>query len=852
MTDMSDLSGTGWLRVRDLFDQALERPAAEREAWVDSVTGVDPVARREVLSLLAALDQARTDLERPAAAAVTGWRSGGEEAPLVGRRIGAWEITRLIGFGGMGAVYEGVHAEGDFSKRVAVKCLRAGTESDLALQRFRYERQILASLNHRNIAALLDGGVTDDGLPYFVMEYVDGVPITTYCTQHRLGVRERVSLFRQVLGAVQHAHQQLVVHRDLKPGNILVTTDGTVKLLDFGIAKLLRQAEGPDQLPMTRGGVRLFTPEYASPEQVRGLALAPASDIYSSGAILYELLTGRRPTATEGKLLAEIEVAICTVPPTRPGAAVTEQAATTFAEGSAARVRRRLAGDLEAIMQTALAKEPSLRYASAERFAADLRRWQEDRPVAARKAWLGYRVRKFIGRRPFEVAAGAAAVLALVGGIVSTSRQARIARLEAAKAAEVNEFMADMLSAADPESQGRDVTVKDVLDRAAREVPGRKLLPEVEAQVRHTIAQTYYGLGLYDSATAHAHRAFELRQREFGLRHDRTLYSLSYVVAAQEALGAFAQAESLARVGVREWKALKGANPSEIANSLDALARMIEHQGRLDEARQYKVEAVAIRRTLTDSASRADLPFTLNNLSVSYQYAGDYVRAESLAREGLEVARKYHGAESVVGAEMLKSVASLLSDVGRHAEADTLIREATRVMRQLLGPRHPNYLRGMLNQAQILYARGDVRGALAAADVVVPEIGRSLPEADPTAGSALQAQGLALDSLHRYAEGEVALQRSLEIRQRYMPPDHWAIASSEAVVGYHLAITGRYPEAERLMRRAYEALVERRGADASVTRRVAVRMSELYGRWGRAADSVRWAATAAGDSTGTG
>lgn len=845
---MSDLNAAQWQQVRTLFDRALEQPTEERLRWVDAATPDDDVIRREIHALLDALDHARDTLERPAVR-VAAHAPSTADASYIGRRVGAYDIVRLIGAGGMGAVYEGVRADGDFDKRVAIKFLHPGQESALALQRFRYERQILASLNHRNIAALLDGGVTAEGEPYFVMEYVDGVPITSYCNAQRLGIRERVALFRQVLAAVQHAHQQLVVHRDLKPGNILVTTDGTVKLLDFGIAKLLRSGEGPDQLPMTRGGVRLFTPEYASPEQVRGLALAPASDIFSSGVVLYELLAGRRPIATEGKLLSEIEVAICTVPPARPSTAITPELAASTSEETVSRVRRRVTGDLDAIVLTALAKEAALRYASADHFNQDLRRWLDGHPVQARKAWLGYRLRKFIARRPIEVAASTLAMAALVGGIVATARQARIARLEAEKAAEVNKFMADMLAAADPEAQGRDVTVKTVLDRAARDVPKRQLVPEVEAQVRHTIAQTYYGLGLYDSARVHADRAFALRRAQNGLRDAATLYSLSYVVAAAEALGNFAQAESLARVSVREWKALEDAPPSEIANALDALARMIEHQGRLDEARDVKVEAVGIRRTLTDSASRADLPFTLNNLAVSFMYAGKLAAAESLVREGLTVAKQYHGHESVVHSEMLKSLASLLSDLQRHTEADSLIHESTRIMLKLLGPRHPNYLRGMLNQAQVAYLKGDMAGALAAANVAVPEIGGALPEADPTSASVLQTQGLALDALGRFAEGGAALDRSLAIRRKYMPPDHWAIASSESVIGYHQMLTGRYPEAERILTRAYRDLSESRGTDASVTQRVAYRLSELYGRWGRRADSVTWAARSTAGAT---
>ncbi|MBC7894722.1 MAG: serine/threonine protein kinase [Cytophagaceae bacterium] len=838
------LSPTRWIRVRELFDEALEQPSESRVAWVRQAVGPEERIGAEVLSLLEALDRARETLERPAAGIVVDSFVDSAEDLMVGRRVGAYDIVRLIGYGGMGAVYEGVRADDDFAKRVAIKFLRPGMGSDVAIRRFRYERQILASLNHKNIAGLHDGGVTPDGQPYFVMEYVEGTPITTYCAERRLGVRERVSLFRQVCAAVQHAHQQLVVHRDLKPGNILVTGDGTVKLLDFGIAKLLRAEEGPDQLPMTRGGVRVFTPQYASPEQVRGLVLAPASDIYSLGVILFELLAGRRPFNTDGKLLHEIEQEVCTVMPTRPSSMLAPEAADTFGVGEASRVRRRVAGDLDAIVLTTLAKEPGLRYGTAEQLNTDLRRWLDGHPVSARKTWMGYRFRKFVVRHRWEVVAGTLAVAALIGGIVSTSRQAGIARTEATKASEVNAFLADMLSAADPELKGRDVTVRQVLDLAAREVPNRKLEPEIEAQIRHTVAQTYYGLGVYDSAAVHAERAFTLRRQLFGLRHEGTLFSLSYTTAVAEALGAFVRAESLSRVAVDTWRTMRPARPTELANSLDMLARMIEHQGRLDEARGAKLESIAIRRTLTDSASRADLPYTLNNLAVSFMYAGQLDSAESLTREGLAIARETTGPESYTYAEMLKSVASVLSERGNHTEADSLIRESTRVMLRVLGPRHPNYLRGLLNEAQILYAAGNPAGALAAAEKVVPMIGDALPEADPTSAAVLQVQGLSLDSLKRFNEGEAPLRRSLELRRKYLPPDHWAIASAESVVGYHLGLVKRYPEGAAMMARAWEVMAASRGAESQVTRRVAVRLSELYGRWGRKADSVAWAARA--------
>lgn len=834
------VSPTRWVRVRELFDLALDQPEAGRAEWVAHAAADEDTAR-EVLSLLGALDHARGTLERPAhkfAYPV----DDGEPGEYVGSRVGPYDIVRLIGYGGMGAVYEGVRADGDFDKRVAIKFLRPGMDSELAVQRFRYERQILASLNHKNIAGLHDGGVASDGQPYFVMEYVEGTPMTTYCDEHRLTVRERVALARQVCAAVQHAHQQLIVHRDLKPGNILVTPDGSVKLLDFGIAKLMREQEGPGQLPLTRGGVRVFTPEYASPEQVRGLPLAPASDIYSLGVILYELLTGRRPFSTEGKLLSEIEQEICTMPPTRPSLIAAATGSTGFGDGSVARVRRQVAGDLDAIVQTALAKEPGLRYGTAEQLSDDLRRWLDGHPVRARKAWLGYRLRKFVRRHKWEVAAGILAFAALTGGIFSTARQARIARIESTKTAEVNKFMSDMLAAADPELQGRDVTVRQVLDIAARDVPKRALDPEVESQIRHTVAQTYYGLGLYDSSAVHARRAFDLRRQVFGLRNESTLLSLSYVVAASEALGSFAQAESLARVMADEWRRMPTANPGELAAALDNLARMIEHQGRLDEATAVKLEAIAIRRTLTDSVNRASLPYSLNNMAVSFMYQGKFAQAESLTREGLQVALETSGPNGVLHGEMLKSLASLMSEMGRHREADSLVRESSRVLLKALGPVHPNYLRAVFNEVQILYTAGDPVGALTAAEVIVPHIGGALSEADPTASGVLQAQGLALDSLKRFAEAEAPLRRSLALRRKYMPPDHWAIASSESVLGYHLGLVKRYPEAERLLTGAYARLAEARGADAQVSKRVATRLAEMYGRWGRKADSVAWKA----------
>ena len=281
-------------RVRALFDIVMDLPAEDRPAYLDAHAEWEVDVRDEVRVLIVVSERTEARWSTPPGLEVH--PAGDEDDPLVGRRFGAYDIVRLVGLGGMGAVYEGVRADDQFRKRVAIKLVQSGLHSEQTLARFRRERQILANLQHKNIATLLDGGVGPDGQPFLVMEYVEGEPITTWCDRRQLPVRERLALFRQVCDAVRHAHQNLVIHRDIKPGNILVTTDGSVKLLDFGVAKLI-SADGEDEadLALTRGGQRAYTPEYASPEQIRGDGLTTASDVYSLGVVLFELLTGRRP-----------------------------------------------------------------------------------------------------------------------------------------------------------------------------------------------------------------------------------------------------------------------------------------------------------------------------------------------------------------------------------------------------------------------------------------------------------------------------------------------------------------------------------------------------------------------------
>ncbi len=434
-----------WQRLQALFNAAVELPPEQQAAFLDDACADDLSLRRQAESLILANQEATQQIQ-----AVI--RNAAQDAmpednlSAVGRRIGPYQIVHELGRGGMGAVYLAVRADDEYQKRVAIKVVQHDLGNPEVLRRFRNERQILAGLDHPYIARLLDGGTTPDGMPYVVMEYVEGDPIDRYCRNHRLSIKERLKLFRDVCAAIHYAHQNLIIHRDIKPGNILVTADGVPKLLDFGIAKLLNPELGPQTQAVTRMAMRLMTPEYASPEQIRGEPITTASDIYSLGVVLYELLTGHRPYAFKNYLQQEIEQIISFEEPEKPSVVAgrgelddsrSDQETLPRSKRSPRerdRLRRQLAGELDDIVMMALRKEPQRRYASADQLSSDIRRHLEGRPVRARPDTMSYRTAKFVKRHKLGVAAGVVVLLTLIGGVMATAWQARIANAERARA----------------------------------------------------------------------------------------------------------------------------------------------------------------------------------------------------------------------------------------------------------------------------------------------------------------------------------------------------------------------------------------------------------------------------------
>jgi non-specific serine/threonine protein kinase/serine/threonine-protein kinase len=654
------MPGRRWDRLKDVFAAALREPADRRDAFVDEACSGDASLRREVVELLAAHRLAGgPEPTAPAAKAAPGDTLPRGEGFWVGRRVGAYRIEAEIGRGGMGAVFQAVRDDDVFLKKVALKLVRGGVESDLTLDRLRQERQILAQLDHPFIARLLDGGATEEGLPFFVMEYVDGVPIDVYCRTQALGVSARLDLFRRVCSAVQYAHQNLVVHRDIKPGNILVAADGSPKLLDFGIAKLLVPRPGMSSGP-TVTAFPMMTPEYASPEQLRNEAITTATDVYSLGVLLYELLTGRRPYRLATKSFPEILRAVCEQEPERPSTAVLRDDR---------KLHRRLAGDLDTIVLHALSKEPGRRYASVEQLSEDVRRHLAGLPVVARGDTLSYRARKFARRNRAAVVAGGLVVLSLLAGIVATSHQARIARAERARAegrfADVrrlaNSFLFDVHDAIAP-LPGSTPAREMMVARAAEYLDSLSREARDDVELQRELAVAFQRLGDAQGGAAGANlgdtkgalRSYEkalairrglVARAESEPRDVEMLAQLEFQLGSQHiALGDLALAEEVLASAVGRIEGLEARARGD-GDYRGRLAAAYQRLGFVQARRGRPAAAlVSLRRAVEKSqeyaAAHPGDPVARANLAYIKNELGERLLAAGEAQSALETTRE--------------------------------------------------------------------------------------------------------------------------------------------------------------------------------------------------------------------
>ena len=852
-------------RLERLFRAARLHPADERAAFLAAACPDDDALRAEVEDMLTLDAEAEADgfLGRAATAilgadAPLGVGPSVTEDPLVGESVGPYRVLRVLGQGGMGAVYLAVR-EVPFVRYVALKVVR-GLASPDALVRFEQERQILAGLDHPGVARLLDGGVTGPvpgapgGLPYFAMEYVEGLPLTDYCDEHRLDLEARIDLFRQVCEAVHVAHQNLVLHRDLKPSNVLVTIslDGCprVKLLDFGIAKLLNPSLGSASAPVTQTALRPLTPAYASPEQVRGEPLTTASDVYSLGVILYELLSGRRPYEIGRAAPEEVVRTVLATEPERPStvAGRADEGATESVahrrDTTPARLAAALRGDLDAVVLQALRKEPERRYASAEALGQDLERFAEGLPVGARRGTRLYRLGKAVRRHRAEAMATAVVVAALVVGLGAAMWQARVAGAERDRTAlalrqseAVEAFLVSLFEAADPaEAPGDTLTASELLDRGVRRAEALSDEPVVQAGLLGAMAAAYRAQGRYAAAAPLHDRALASLRAELGPDHEAVADALVEKAETDLRLGEYQAADLTAREALAIQRRVLGAPHAATGDTHALLSRIAVYLGDIEGAVVEARRALAVREEIFGPKHPA-VGRSWSLLGRTLRRQGDASAAEAAFERAAVIAEAHYGPDHPDLADALLQSAYTLSDGGRPGRAETLARRALTIRRRTLGADHPLTAAAVGDLADILAKQERHDEALALSTERAAALERVLGPDHPHVLAAEGRLARMYESVGRVDDAEVVFREAVEETRRVHGMDHPVVAGSLAALGAFLSRQGRPAEAEGPLRDALGIAQVAHGADSPDAARIQTALAEALAAQGRYADA---------------
>jgi eukaryotic-like serine/threonine-protein kinase len=786
-----------------IIDQAASLPLAERHEFVQSMCAGDAVKYRTIIDQMVSRQQwfgSDMDLADDPVE---------EYGDPAGTLIGPYKVIRSLGRGGMGEVFLAERADDQFRQQVAIKLVRRGLISRHVQNRLLQERQILASLDHPNIARLFDGGTTSDGTPYIVMEYVDGEPIDQHCDRHALDVEQRLRMFMQVCSAVHRAHQNLIVHRDLKPSNILVTKDGEPKLLDFGIAKLLDDRAMMHTLAVTQADVRVMTPDHASPEQIRGDLLTTASDIYVLGVLLYELLTGYKPFRLHGNRLGELERAICEddpIPMSTTIAAAEESdpgdiAVLATQRGTTpSRLGRELRGDLDNIVTMAMRKVPEQRYSSVEQLAADIQRFLDGMPVLARADAWSYRAGKFVRRHALVVSLSAAFVAVLIGFSVTVAIQSqRIAQerdvaneervraqAERERAETVSAFLIDSFKLTDPFSQaGGRITAREILDNAAMRVSkGAELKnqPGLRATLLDTFGNAYLGLGLHSDAEPLIEQGLDLRRSLVPVNEldvAQSLYSLNRVY---EKKGDLERAETFAVESLNINQRQTGAESLATAGGLCRLGVIRLERGRLDSAEGLFERCLEIRTARQGQENEA-LTVPLDNLARIAMERGDYARADKLLRQALAIDLKTRGTDHPQYARHVHRLATVAMERGAYEEAEAQYRASVALHRKILGDRHPETIDAMSYLGLLLLEMKQLDDAEKILQEVL-EANRMARGADhPYVGNDIENLGRVALKRRRYDDAVNLFKTALSVYRKSLPPGHGLIAGAQTMLG---------------------------------------------------------------------
>lgn len=802
-----------WKVVQKIFEAAIELPPNERELYLKEACDGDRELFDEVSAMLDADSTRNSLLDRPIQESISSF----VEIDQINKRIGPYQIVKEIGSGGMGAVYLAKRVDGQFEQEVALKLIKPGMHSGDIVSRFEHERQILAQLQHPNIARLLDGGMSDDGLPYFSMEYVSGMPIDTYCDHNNLSVEKRLEIFITVCHAVQFAHNNLIIHRDLKPGNIFVTDDGTVKLLDFGIAKVFDEEH--DMPGLTRTGHYAMTPEYSAPEQIQHQRVTTATDVYALGLILYELLTGNQPYTFSSSSLLDIERIITTAVPERPSSVIKKLQRETSTEKqdllksishhrqlASDRLRRKLSGDLDNICMLALNKEPERRYGSADQLGRDLKRHLKRLPVRARKESVSYRMQKFVRRHRWGVLTTAFVSVALIAVVtyytllLADQRDRAIAEAEKSKA--VSTFLENLFKKADPsESKGSTITAREILDSGADRIESElKAQPEIQATMFDVIGSVYYSLGLFEDAQPLFNRSLYLRDSLFGNNHPdiaRSLNNIGYLLCE---MGEYIKADSILNIALTINLDHLPENDPEFAKVYGGLAWIWNLRGDYDKADTLYRKAIDIQL----ANNNPNVGVNYNNLALLMHEMNRYDEAEVFFQESLEILQEAYGDVHPEVATTLYNYGQLQRDMDHVDEAIEIHRKVLKLDRLLYGDEHPNVAYSLNGLASMMNKTGNTEEAENLYRQALEMRRKLLGNDHPDVGYSLNNLGRVMMNREAYRQAEKLFFEALEIHKNANGLKHPAVARTLKNIG-----TSYYYQKKYLLSKKYldDALV---------------------------------------------
>ncbi|HXN27031.1 MAG TPA: serine/threonine-protein kinase [Candidatus Acidoferrales bacterium] len=716
--------------------------------------------------------------------------TGGPGGAAAGQ-IGPYRMLQLLGEGGMGEVWL-AEQKSPIRRTVALKLIKAGMDTKVVVARFESERQALALMHHPNIARVFDAGATPEGRPYFVMEYVPGLPLNEYCDKHRLTVNERLELFMQVCDGVQHAHQKAIIHRDLKPSNVLVVEQDNKpvpKIIDFGLAKATAQRL-TDKTMFTELGVMMGTPEYMSPEQAdqREQNIDTRTDVYSLGVILYQLMAGVLPIDVKALRAAGLEAILRTIREQDPPKLSTRIRGLGEASNVAASNRREeprtfarhLQGELDWITMKALEKDRTRRYGSAAELGADIERHLHNEPVIAHPPSAAYRASKFVRRHRWAVAAAASAVVLLITFAAVTAVQARRiaaerdrASRQAEAAQRVASFMKGMFKVSDPsQARGNSITARELLDSASKEIDtGLAKDPETQAQLMDVMGEVYESLGLYPQAHPLFEHALDIQRRVKGPRNPETLRSADDLAWLLLDEGHYAEAEKLARETLDIQRQVLGQDDPDTLKSMRELAATLQRQGHYADAEKMEREELDIERRVL-GPEHPDTLKTLNNLAGVLRDEGRYAEEEDTERKVLDVRRRLFGPEHPQTLITMNNLASTLENEKRYAEAESLDRQVIDIERRVLGPEHPETVRTLNDLAKALDDQGSYPEAEKMYRDVIDIRRRVLGPEHPNTLMAIMSLGAPLEQEGRYAEAEKLDRQVLEIQRRVLGPEH--------------------------------------------------------------------------------